>query len=100
MWQRGLLKLIDFEGWIHRDCLFLWSSDVFFFKIHRNLIFLGHPDVSGMYGLCTYIGNARFRAFPMYYCTSFSRRYIGIEIAMPIPMYGGPNPSIKYIGMG
>ena len=48
----------------------------------------------------TYIGNARFRACPMYYCTSFSRRYIGIEIAMPIPMYGGPNPSIKYIGMG
>ena len=41
MWQRGLLKLIDFEGWIHRDCLFLWSSDVFFFKIHRNLMFLG-----------------------------------------------------------
>ena len=49
-WQRGLLKLIDFEGWIHRDCLFLWSSDVFFFKIHRNLMFLGHPDVSGMCG--------------------------------------------------
>ena len=50
MWQRGLLKLIDFEGWIHRDCLFLWSSDVFFFKIHRNLMFSGHPDVSGMCG--------------------------------------------------
>ena len=50
MWQRGLLKLIDFEGWIHRDCLFLWSSDVFFFKIHRNLMFLGHPDVSGIHG--------------------------------------------------
>ena len=48
----------------------------------------------------TYIGNARFRACPMYYCTSFSRRYIGIEIAMPIPMYGGPNLSIIYIGMG
>ena len=40
------------------------------------------------------------RAFPMYYCTSFSRRYIGIEISMPIPMYVGPNLSIKYIGMG
>ena len=39
----------------------------------------------------TYIGNAQFRAFPMYYYTSFSRRYIGIEIAMPIPMYGDPN---------
>ena len=50
MWHRGLLKLIDFEGWIHRDCLFLWSSDVFFFKIHRNLMFLRHPDVSGMCG--------------------------------------------------
>ena len=50
MWQRGLLNLIDFEGWIHRDCLILWSSDVFFFGIHRNLIFLLNPDVSGMYG--------------------------------------------------
>ena len=40
--------------------------------------------------LCTYIGNARLRAFPMYYCTSFSRRYIGIENSMPIPMYEGP----------
>ena len=36
----------------------------------------------------------------MYYCSSFSRRYIGIEISMPIPMYGGSNLSIKYIGMG
>ena len=50
MWQRGLLKLIDFEGWIHRDCLILWSSDVFFGGIHRNLMFLGHPDVSGIHG--------------------------------------------------
>ena len=29
MWQRGLLKLIVFEGWIHRDCLVLGNSDVF-----------------------------------------------------------------------
>ena len=50
MWQRGLLNLIVFEGWIHRNCLFLWSSDVFFFWIHRNLMVLEHPDVSGMYG--------------------------------------------------
>ena len=35
---------------IHRDCLFLWSSDVFFLGIHRNLIFLLNPDVSGIYG--------------------------------------------------
>ena len=48
----------------------------------------------------TYIGNARFRAFPMYYYSSFSRRYIGIENSMPIPMYEGPNLSIIYIGMG
>ena len=41
-----------------------------------------------------------FRAFPMYCYSSFSRRYIGIEIAMPIPMYVGPNLSIIYIGMG
>ena len=50
--------------------------------------------------LCTYIGNARLRAFPMYYYSGFSRRYIGIEISMPIPMYVGPNLSIIYIGMG
>ena len=50
MWQRGLLNLIDFEWKIHRDCLFLRGSDVFFLGIHRNLMFLGHPDVSGMYG--------------------------------------------------
>ena len=50
MWQRGLLNLIDFEGWIHRDCLFLWSSDVFFFWIHRNLVSLLNPDVYGIYG--------------------------------------------------
>ena len=48
----------------------------------------------------TYIGNARFRACPMYYCTSFSRRYIGIEFSMPIPMYGSSNLSKIYIGMG
>ena len=38
------------EGWIHRDCLFLLSFDVFFFWIHRNLMFSRHPDVSGMCG--------------------------------------------------
>ena len=48
----------------------------------------------------TYIGNARVRAFPMYYYTSFSRRYIGIENSMLIPMYEGPNLSIIHIGMG
>ena len=48
----------------------------------------------------TYIGNARFRAFPMYCYSGFSMRYIGIEISIPIPMYGGPNLSIIYIGMG
>ena len=50
--------------------------------------------------LCTYIGNARVRSFPMYYYSGFSRRYIGIKISMPIPMYEGPIPSKKYIGMG
>ena len=50
--------------------------------------------------LCTYIGNARVRAFPMYYYSGFSRRYIGIKNFMSIPMYVGSNLSIKYIGMG
>ena len=39
-------------------------------------------------------------AFPMYCYSSFNRRYIGIEIAMRIPMHEGPNLSIIYIGMG
>ncbi len=38
------------EAKIHRDCMILWSSDVFFFGIHRNLVFLLNPDVSVMYG--------------------------------------------------
>ncbi len=71
MWQRGLLKLIDFEGWIHRNCLILGSSDVFFFLIHRNLISLMHPDVSEISLFGTYIGNVRFRAFPMYCYSGF-----------------------------
>ena len=50
--------------------------------------------------LCTYIGNARLRAFPMYCYSGSSMRYIGIEISMPIPMYVGPNLSTIYIGMG
>ena len=50
--------------------------------------------------LCTYIGNAQSRAFPMYYYSSFIRRYIGIKISIPIPMYGVSNLSIIYIGMG
>ena len=48
----------------------------------------------------TYIGNVRCRAFPMYCYSSFSRRYIGIKISIPIPMYGVSNLSIIYIGMG
>ena len=65
MWQRGLLNLIYFEREIHRDCLLLWSSDVFFFWIHRNQIFLLNPDVSGMYGFwnihrnCPHLGPFR-----------------------------------------
>ena len=35
----------------------------------------------------------------MYCYSSFSRRYIGMENSMPIPMYGTPNLSIIYIGM-
>ena len=36
----------------------------------------------------------------MYYYISIRRRYIGIEISMPIPMYGLQNPIKTYIGMG
>ena len=41
MWHRGLLKLIDFEGWIHRDCLFLWSFDVFHFDLRGDSLRMG-----------------------------------------------------------
>ncbi len=53
------------EAKIHRDCLILWSSDVFFFWIHRNLILLLNPDVSGMCGFwnihrrCYHLGSFR-----------------------------------------
>ena len=50
--------------------------------------------------LCTYIGNVRCKAFPMYCYSSFSRRYIGIENSIPIPMYVSPNLNTIYIGMG
>ena len=36
MWQRGLLKLINFEGWIHRDCLILRSFDVFHYDLRGD----------------------------------------------------------------
>ena len=36
MWQRGLLNLIDYEGWIHRDCLVLGSSDVFHYDLRGD----------------------------------------------------------------
>ena len=26
------------EGWIHRDCLFLWSSDVFHYDLRGDLL--------------------------------------------------------------
>ena len=48
MWQRGLLILFDWggfggvwkvlEGWIHRDCLILWSSDVFHYDLRGDLL--------------------------------------------------------------
>ena len=53
MWQRGLLILIDFEGWIHRDCLILWSSDVFF---------LGDTSESDVLGTSRCIWNTWFYA--------------------------------------
>ena len=39
MWQRGLLKLIDFEGCIHRDCDYLYDSDVFLSFSGMNSLF-------------------------------------------------------------
>ena len=142
MWQRGLLNLIDFEGWIHRDCLF-YGVPMYFTMIRAEIrLEFGLSGIAGclnwyvwrrwyigiaincrvpmysffgyigiayfcwipMYPECmvfgTYIGNVRFRAFPMYCYFGFSRRYIGIEISIPIPMYGGSNPSWIYIGMG
>ena len=39
MWQRGLLILTDFEGWIHRDCYYLYDSDVFLSFSDMNSLF-------------------------------------------------------------
>ena len=101
MWQRGLLNLIYFEREIHRDCLLLWSSDVFFFlDTSESDILVASRCIWNVWFLEHTSEMPPFRAFPMYCYSSFSRRYIGIEIQMPIPMYGGPNLSIKYIGMG
>ena len=41
MWQRGLLILIDFEGWIHRNCLVLGSSDVFHYDLRGDSLRMG-----------------------------------------------------------
>ena len=68
-----------------RCILFLDTSEFDGFGVSRciwNVWFLDHTSEM-----------PPFRAFPMYCYTSFSRRYIGIEISMPIPMYGGPNLS-------
>ena len=101
MWQRGLLNLIDLEG---GD-----TSGLPAFVEFRCILFLDTSE-SDVLGASRCIRNVwfweytseilPFRAFPMYYCTSFGRRYIGIEISMPIPMYEGPISSKKYIGMG
>ena len=49
MWQRGLLKLIDFEGWIHRDGPIQVISDV-------------SPKIAKT----KYIGIKQFILIPMY----------------------------------
>ena len=49
MWHRGLLKLIDFEGWIHRDGPIQVIS-----------------DVSPKNAKTKYIGIHQFIASPMY----------------------------------
>ena len=36
-----LLNLIDFEGWIHRDCLVLLGSDVFHFDLRGDSLRMG-----------------------------------------------------------
>ena len=105
MWQRGLLNLINFEGWIHRDCLILWSFDVFFFWIHRNLVSLLNPDVSGIYGFMHIHRNSAIYSNPDVFqlisrdCTCFPPQntpaqaginpagYIGICHSRGAPMY-------------
>ena len=78
MWQRGLLKLIDFEGWIHRDCLFLWSFDVFHYDLRGDSLGVWAKWQRGLLKLIVfeggYIGIACFYGVPMY---SFFG-YIGI----------------------
>ncbi len=74
-------------------CILFWDtseSDIFVeSRCIRNIWFLEYTSEM-----------PPFKAFPMYYCISFSRRYIGIEISIPIPMYVGSNLNKIYIGMG
>ena len=83
----GLPDFVEF-----RCILFLDTSESDILRASRcirNVWFYAHT--SEMHDL---------GGFPMYYCNSFSRRYIGIKNSMPIPMYVGPNLYIKHIGMG
>ena len=47
MWQRGLLNLINFEGWMHRDCLILWSFDVFHYDLRGDSLWMGLCGIAG-----------------------------------------------------
>ena len=96
-----MLNLIDLEGgdtsglpiFVEFRCILFWDtseSDVLgTSRCIWNVWFLEHTSEMPNLG-----------AFPMYCYSSFNRRYIGIEISMPIPMYGSPNLSKRYIGMG
>ena len=73
MWQRGLLNLIDFEGKIHRDCLFC-----------------GVP----MYSFLRYIGIFYFRGIPMYLKSHF------LPHTSESPKLGAPRCIITLVSVG
>ena len=101
MWQRGLLILIDLErGDTSGLPAFVEFRCILFGDTSESGIFVESRCIWNVWFLEHTSEMPPFRAFPMYCYTSFSRRYIGIEISMPIPMYGGSNLSIIYIGMG
>ena len=41
IYWKGFMDLIGLEKRIHRDCLFLWNSDVFHYDLRGDLLRMG-----------------------------------------------------------
>ena len=94
-WQRGLLNLINWGSILGEDTselpIFVEFRCILFGDTSESDIFVESRCIQNVWFLEHTSEMPNLGAFPMYYDTGFSRRYIGIEIAMPIPMYGSSN---------